>query len=104
VNSCFHGQPDLDQWLRERELRGFVVTGITTNHCCETTARVGANLGHHVVLALDATHTFDRHAPDGSIVRADRLALVTATNLHEEFATVANTKQLLDLTHHTAAS
>ncbi len=95
VNSCFHGQPDLDGWLRERQLDGFVLSGITTNHCCETTARVGANLGHQVLLALDATHTFDRPAPDGSVVTADELTRVTATNLHGEFATVVSTAQLL---------
>ncbi len=95
VNSCFHGQPDLDGWLRERQLDGFVLSGITTNHCCETTARVGGNLGHQVLLALDATHTFDRPAPDGSVVTADELTRVTATNLHGEFATVVSTAQLL---------
>jgi nicotinamidase-related amidase len=95
VNSCFHGQPDLDGWLRKRQLHGFVLSGITTNHCCETTARVGGNLGHQVVLALDATHTFDRPAPDGSVVTADELTRVTATNLHGEFATVVSTAQLL---------
>ena len=96
VNSCFHGQPDLDGWLRERQLDGFVLSGITTNHCCETTARVGGNLGHQVLFALDATHTFDRPAPDGSIVTADELTRVTAANLHGEFATVVSTAQLLE--------
>ena len=95
VNSCFHGQPDLDAWLRDRQLDGFVVCGITTNHCCETTARVGGNLGHQVLFALDATHTHDRVAPDGSVVTADELSRVTATNLHGEFATVVSTAQLL---------
>ncbi len=95
VNSCFHGQPDLDAWLRERRLDGFVACGITTNHCCETTARVGGNLGHQVLFVLDATHTFDRPGPDGSVVTADELARVTATNLHGEFATVVSTAQLL---------
>ena len=33
VNSCFHGTPDLDAWLRTRNLDGFVLAGITTNHC-----------------------------------------------------------------------
>ena len=33
VNSCFHGHPDLDGWLREQQLDGFVLSGITTNHC-----------------------------------------------------------------------
>ena len=76
VNSCFDGTPDLDAWLRGQDLDGFVLAGITTNHCCETTARVGANLGHRVLLALDATHTFDRAAPDEQVVRADELARV----------------------------
>ena len=95
VNSCFHGRPDLDGWLRERGLHGLVLAGITTNHCCETTARVGGNLGHRVLLVLDATHTFDRPAPDGTVVSADDLARVIATNLHGEFATVVTTRQLL---------
>ena len=95
VNSSFHGTPDLDAWLRERGLGGLVVAGITTNHCCETTARVGGNLGHTVLFALDATCTFDRTGPDGTVVPAEELARVTATNLHGEFATVVSTAQLL---------
>ena len=95
VNSSFHGTPDLDAWLRSRDLDGIVVCGITTNHCCETTARVGGNLGHRVLFALDATHTFDRTGPDGTVVTADELARVTATNLHGEFATVVTTAELL---------
>ena len=59
--------------------------GITTNHCCETTARVAGNLGYDVWFALDATHTFDRIGPDGVALTADALARATATNLHGEF-------------------
>lgn len=95
VNSSFHGTPDLHAWLRERDLDGLVVCGITTNHCCETTARVGANLGHTVLFALDATHTFDASAPDGTLVTAEEIARVTATSLHGEFATVVRTDQLV---------
>jgi nicotinamidase-related amidase len=95
VNSSFHGSPDLDAWLHATDAAGIVVCGITTNHCCETTARVGGNLGHDVLYALDATHTFDRQAPDGTVVSADELARVTATNLHGEFATVVSTGDLL---------
>ena len=95
VNSSFHGSPDLDAWLRAQELDGIVVCGITTNHCCETTARVGGNLGHRVLFALDATHTFDREGPDGEVVPAELLARVTAANLDGEFATVVRTADLL---------
>ena len=95
VNSAFHGSPDLDAWLRGGGFPTIVVCGITTNHCCETTARVGGNLGYDVRFALDATHTFDRVAPDGEVVPAATLARITATNLHGEFATVVSTADLL---------
>lgn len=95
VNSAFHGSPDLDAWLRANGLTGIVICGITTNHCCETTARIGGNLGYDVLFALDATHTFDRTAPDGTVVPADTLAMITATNLAGEFATIVATKDLL---------
>lgn len=95
VNSSFHGTPDLDAWLRGRGIETIVVCGITTNHCCETTARVGGNLGHRVLFALDATHTFDRTGPDGRILTAEQLRQATATNLHGEFATVVSTDEVL---------
>ena len=69
----------------------------TTNHCCDPTARVGGTLGHQVLFALDATHTFDRTSPDGQVLSADELARVTAANLHGEFATVVATHQLLSM-------
>ncbi|WP_344158112.1 isochorismatase family protein [Nocardioides koreensis] len=40
--------PDLHAWLLGQQTAGIVVCGITTNHCCETTVRVGAHLGHNV--------------------------------------------------------
>jgi nicotinamidase-related amidase len=95
VNSAFHGTPDLHGWLTAVRVDGIVVCGITTNHCCETTARVGGNLGHHVLFALDATHTFDRQGPDGSTWSADQLARATAANLDGEFADVVTTDQLV---------
>jgi nicotinamidase-related amidase len=95
VNSSFHGEPDLDGWLRGRGVTSLVVCGITTNHCCETTARVGGNLGYDVWFAIDATHTFDRTGPDGTTMTADELARATATNLHGEFATVTPTAELV---------
>jgi nicotinamidase-related amidase len=95
VNSSFHGTPDLNAWLLASGIEQLVIAGITTNHCCETTARIGGNLGYDVLFALDATHTFDRTGPDGQRYPAQHLAAVTATNLHKEFATVTTTRRLL---------
>lgn len=96
VNSAFHGSPSLETWLRTREIRTIAICGVTTNHCCETTARVGANLGFEVLFILDATFTFDRRGPDKHVVSADELARVTATNLHDEFALITSTAALLE--------
>ena len=95
VNSAFHGAPDLAAWLRAQELERIAICGITTNHCCETTARVGANVGFDVLFVLDATHTFDREGPDGTVMTADELVRATATSLHGEFATVVGTDALV---------
>ncbi|MDR8019756.1 cysteine hydrolase family protein [Nesterenkonia aerolata] len=96
VNSSFHGSPDLDAWLQGGGITQLVICGITTNHCCETTARVGGNLGYDVYFALDATHTFDRRTPEGDLVSAETLAQITATNLHGEFATVTTTQEIVN--------
>ena len=95
VNSAFHGEPGLEEWLREAGLEQIAICGIQTNFCCETTARVGSNLGFDVAFALDATHTFDLTAPDGGTITADELARVTATNLASEFCEVVTAAELL---------
>jgi nicotinamidase-related amidase len=95
VNSSFHGTPDLHAWLQASDVQAIVVCGITTNLCCETTARVGGNLGYHVFFALDATHAFDRPDLAGGTVSASELSRITAINLHGEFATVLATSDLI---------
>ena len=97
VNSCFYGTPDLHSWLREGAIERIAICGITTNHCCETTARMAGNLGYETWFVLDATHAFDRTGPDGTTLSADELARASATNLHGEFATVIDTAGMLAL-------
>jgi nicotinamidase-related amidase len=96
VNSAFHGEVDLDGWLRARGITDVVIAGVQTNMCCETTARVGGNLGYAVTFALDATFTFDLAGPDGTVLTAAELSRATATTLHGGgFAKVRSTKEIL---------
>jgi nicotinamidase-related amidase len=95
VNSAFYGDPDLHAWLQERGIAELTICGITTNHCCETTARMAGNLGYATRFAIDATHTFDMAGPDGRTVSADDLQRATAASLHGEFAQVVTTDDLL---------
>lgn len=95
VNSAFYGEPDLDGWLRGRGITGVAIAGITTNHCCETTARMAGNLGYDTLFVLDATHTFDRLGIDGETIPAEDVARMTAANLQGEFADVVKTSDLI---------
>lgn len=96
VNSAFLGTPDLAAWLRGRGIGRIVIAGIQTNMCCETTARMGGNLGFEVLFALDAMHTFDAIGPDGRTVTAEDLTRATAASLHHGgFARVVRTADLL---------
>jgi nicotinamidase-related amidase len=95
VNSAFYGYPDLHAWLQSRSARQLVITGIQTNMCNETTARMAANLGYQVLFVLDAMHTFDLAGPDGRVLTADELTRATATSLHGgRFARVVSAADL----------
>lgn len=95
TNSAFYGTPDLHQWLTTHGHDAVTICGITTNHCCETTARMAGNLGYQTTFVIDATCTFDREDLQGRIIPADEISRVTAANLHGEFATVLTTDSLL---------
>jgi nicotinamidase-related amidase len=93
VNSAFHGDPDLAAWLRGGGIERIAVCGIQTNMCCETTARVAANLGFETDFVLDATYTFALPDHDGGTISADELSRVTAANLDPEFGRVTSTRE-----------
>jgi len=57
TRNCFTSTPLLPMLL-QRGVRRIVITGIQTEQCCETTARIGADLGFEVDFVTEATLTF----------------------------------------------
>jgi len=94
VNSAFIGT-ELEALLRAAGVLSVVICGATTNHCVETTTRMAGNLGFDAWLVRDAAWTFDRVGPDGERHAAEAIHAMTLANLHDEFATIARTAEVL---------
>jgi len=96
VSSAFIGTT-LEADLRRRGLTTLVLTGMQTNMCVSTTARMAGNLGFTTYVVSDATATFDNVGPppDGTRYGAELLHAVALADLHGEFATVVDTATVL---------
>jgi nicotinamidase-related amidase len=87
---------NLGQWLTTHGVDEVVVTGIRTEQCCETTARLASDLGYRVRFVLDATATqpLDRHDGRGRLSAAE-VQERTAAALQGRFAEVVDVRQVL---------
>jgi nicotinamidase-related amidase len=94
VNSAFIGT-ELEADLRGLGRSTLVLTGMQTNMCVSTTARMAGNLGFTTYVVSDATATFDNVGPDGRRWEAQLLHDVALADLHGEFATVLDTASVL---------
>jgi nicotinamidase-related amidase len=96
TRNCFTST-DLQPRLLERGVRRVAITGLTMEQCCETTARVAADLGFAVDFVLDATVTFPIPNPDapGEELGVDAIAERTAYALRRRFARIVRTGQLV---------
>jgi nicotinamidase-related amidase len=96
VNSAFIGT-NLEKDLRQNGIDTLVIVGLTTNHCVSTTARMAGNLGFPTYVVSDATAAFARPALDGTLRPADAVHSAALSDIHEEFATVVDTAEILKI-------
>lgn len=94
VNSAFIGTK-LEQHLKDRGASAVVIAGLTTDHCVSTSTRMASNLGFRTFLIADACATFNRTGHDGKRYSADEVHALALASLHEEFATILNTADVL---------
>ena len=95
VHAAFIGT-DLEGALRRAGVIRLVISGVRTDHCVSTTARMAYDLGFQVVVAGDACHAFACETPDGRVIDAQTVHDVNLASLHGEFAQVAPTAALLN--------
>lgn len=94
VHSAFIGT-DLEEQLRRAGITALIMTGLTTNHCVETTTRMADNLGFDTYFVSDGTAAFDRVGPDGVLHAAEDIQAMTLANLNDEFATIVDTDAVI---------
>lgn len=86
----------LDLWLRRHGVSRLLIAGIRTEQCCETTARVGADIGYTVDFVSDATLTFAMtHPRTGVEYSADEIKARTEVVLAGRFARIATVAEAL---------
>jgi nicotinamidase-related amidase len=88
----------LDYWLRKRHINTLLICGIRTEQCCETTARVGSDLGYAVQFISDATLTFAmQHPTSGRVLSAAEIKERTEVVLAGRFAQIISTADCINL-------
>ncbi len=85
----------LDHWLRSRDINHLIICGIRTEQCCETTARVAADLGYRVTFVSEATLTFPM-THNGITLDSATLRHHTETVLVDRFADIKTVTQTLE--------
>ena len=95
TRNCFTST-DLLPRLMARGVRRVAIVGIQMEQCCETTARVAADLGFAVDFAIDATLTFPIANPDapGEELAVDAIEERTTYALRRRFARVVRSAAL----------
>lgn len=87
---------NLAQRLTSAGIRELIICGIRTEQCCETTARVGSDLGYDITFVTEATAT-QPITLGGRTLGVDEIKERTEFALAGRFATIATIAELTGL-------
>jgi nicotinamidase-related amidase len=95
TRNCFTSTT-LQPYLIEKGVRRVSITGIQMEQCCETTARIAADLGYAVDFVTEATMTFPIPNWDkpGEELGVDAIRERTEYSLRRRFARITTVNQL----------
>jgi nicotinamidase-related amidase len=95
TRNCFTSTT-LQPYLIEKGVRRLTITGIQTEQCCETTARIAADFGYAVDFVTEATMTFPIPNWDkpGEELGVDAIRERTEYALRRRFARITTVNQL----------
>jgi nicotinamidase-related amidase len=95
TRNCFTST-SLQPYLLEKAVRRVAIAGIQMEQCCETTARVAADLGYAVDFVIDATMTFPIPNWDkpGEELNVDAIRERTEYALRRRFARIVTVAEL----------
>lgn len=84
------------EWLHANDIKHVSVSGMRTEQCCETTARVASDLGFAVDYVTEATLTWPMTHADGTVFSAAQLKQHTELVLANRFARIVTVAQCLE--------
>ncbi|AGX03369.1 isochorismatase [Bacillus infantis NRRL B-14911] len=96
VNSAFIGT-SLESYLRGENIQDVCITGLSTQHCVSTTARMAGNLGFTTYLVSDACAAFEAKGIGGTVYSPEQVHEIELAMLNKEFAQVVTAGELAGL-------
>ncbi len=88
-------ETDLAEQLDRSACDAVVYVGVITNNSLEATVRMSGNLGYRSFVASDGCWTVDKIDLDGRTWPAEDVHALALANMHDEYATVLTTGEIL---------
>lgn len=72
---------ELEEVLKSKGIESVIITGMKTNHCCDTTTREASARGYHTFVIKEGVRTFDLVGIDGNMIPRETVQYVTLSIL-----------------------